>query len=57
MDGLAERAGLGKGTVFRRFRIRTGNFQALLDNDERHFQEQVLPGPPPLGPAPRPWTG
>ena len=24
MDGLAERAGLGKGTVFRRFRTRAG---------------------------------
>jgi AcrR family transcriptional regulator len=28
MDGLAERAGLGKGTVFRRFRTRAGIFQA-----------------------------
>src|SRR5436190_2152617 len=51
MDGLAERAGLGKGTVFRRFRTRAGIFQALLDDDERHFQEQVLSGPPPLGPG------
>jgi len=37
MDGLAERAGLGKGTVFRRFRTRAGIFQALLDDDERDF--------------------
>src|SRR5215467_7841021 len=51
MDGLAERAGLGKGTVFRRFRTRAGIFQALLDDDERDFQEQVLSGPPPLGPG------
>jgi polyketide synthase 12 len=51
MDGLAERAGLGKGTVFRRFRTRAGIFQALLDDDERGFQEQVLSGPPPLGPG------
>jgi AcrR family transcriptional regulator len=51
MDGLAERAGLGKGTVFRRFGTRAGIFQALLDADERHFQEQVLRGPPPLGPG------
>jgi AcrR family transcriptional regulator len=51
MDGLAERAGLGKGTVFRRFGTRAGIFQALLDDDERHFQEQVLYGPPPLGPG------
>src|SRR6516164_1784221 len=51
MDGLAERAGLGKGTVFRRFGTRAGIFQALLDDDERAFQEKVLSGPPPLGPG------
>jgi AcrR family transcriptional regulator len=51
MDGLAERAGLGKGTVFRRFGTRAGIFQALLDDDERDFQEHVLSGPPPLGPG------
>jgi AcrR family transcriptional regulator len=51
MDGLAERACLGKGTVFRRFGTRAGIFQALLDDDERAFQEQVLSGPPPLGPG------
>jgi len=51
MDGLAARAGLGKGTVFRRFGTRAGIFQALLDDDERAFQEQVLSGPPPLGPG------
>ena len=51
MDGLAERAGLGKGTVFRRFGSRAGIFQALLDDDERDFQGQVLAGPPPLGPG------
>ena len=51
MDGLAERAGLGKGTVFRRFGTRAGIFRALLDDAERDFQEQVLSGPPPLGPG------
>jgi polyketide synthase 12 len=54
MDGLAERAGLGKGTVFRRFGTRAGIFQALLDDDERAFQQQVLSGPPPLGPGATP---
>jgi AcrR family transcriptional regulator len=54
MDGLAERAGLGKGTVFRRFGTRAGIFQALLDDDERAFQEQVMSGPPPLGPGAAP---
>jgi polyketide synthase 12 len=54
MDALAERAGLGKGTVFRRFGTRAGIFQALLDEDERDFQQQVLSGPPPLGPGAAP---
>src|ERR1700678_2215446 len=54
MDGLAERAGLGKGTVFRRFGTRAGIFQALLDDDERECQQRVLPGPPPLGPGAAP---
>jgi AcrR family transcriptional regulator len=51
MDALAERSGLGKGTVFRRFGTRAGIFQALLDDGERGLQEQVLSGPPPLGPG------
>ena len=54
MDGLAERAALGKGTVFRRFGTRAGIFQALLDDDERDFQQRVLSGPPPLGPGAAP---
>jgi AcrR family transcriptional regulator len=54
MDALADRAGLGKGTVFRRFGTRAGIFQALLDDDERDFQRQVLSGPPPLGPGAAP---
>ncbi|GAD86955.1 TetR/AcrR family transcriptional regulator [Nocardia asteroides NBRC 15531] len=51
MDGLAERAGLGKGTVYRRFGTRAGIFHALLDADEIAFQQRVLGGPPPLGPG------
>jgi len=51
MDALAERAGVGKGTVFRRFRSRAGIFHALLDDHELLFQEKVLSGPPPLGPG------
>jgi len=54
MDALAERSGLGKGTVFRRFGTRAGIFGALLDDSERDFQEQVLAGPPPLGPGAAP---
>ncbi|WP_326796584.1 TetR/AcrR family transcriptional regulator [Streptomyces sp. NBC_01808] len=51
MDGLAEQAGVGKGTVYRRFRTRAGIFVALLDEEERGFQQRVLSGPPPLGPG------
>src|SRR3954469_25804158 len=54
MDALAERAGLGKGTVYRRFGTRAGIFHALLDEDEHAFQDQVLSGPPPLGPGAAP---
>lgn len=54
MDGLAERAQLGKGTVFRRFGSRAGIFRALLDDDERTFQHRVISGPPPLGPGASP---
>ncbi|WP_432495744.1 TetR/AcrR family transcriptional regulator [Kineococcus gypseus] len=51
MDRLAARAGVGKGTVFRRFGSRSGLFAALLDEFERSFQQEVLSGPPPLGPG------
>jgi AcrR family transcriptional regulator len=54
MDALAERAGLGKGTVFRRFGTRAGIFAALMDDDEQAFQHDVLAGPPPLGPGAAP---
>ncbi len=54
MDALAERSGLGKGTVFRRFGTRSGIFRALLDESERDFQGRVMSGPPPLGPGAEP---
>ncbi|WP_256668368.1 TetR/AcrR family transcriptional regulator [Nocardia cyriacigeorgica] len=51
MDALAKRAGVGKGTVFRRFGNRTGLMLALLDHSERKSQEAFMFGPPPLGPG------
>ncbi|WP_194396281.1 TetR/AcrR family transcriptional regulator [Microbacterium atlanticum] len=51
MDALAQRSGLGKGTVYRRFGSRAGIFLALLDERERELQAQMLSGPPPLGPG------
>jgi AcrR family transcriptional regulator len=56
MDALAAGAGLGKGTVFRRFGSRAGLFAALLDEYERDFQAACLSGPPPLGPGADPVT-
>lgn len=51
MDALAEKAGVGKGTIFRRFGSRSGLMTALLDHSERDFQQCLLSGPPPLGPG------
>lgn len=50
MDDIAAAAGVGKGTVFRRFGSRAGLMTVLLDEDERALQQAFLFGPPPLGP-------
>ncbi len=55
MDEIAAEAGVGKGTVFRRFGDRAGLALALLEESERELQGLILRGPPPLGPgAPAP---
>lgn len=51
MDKLACEAGVGKGTLFRRFGDRAGLFHALLDETERRLQEGFIRGPAPLGPG------
>jgi len=51
MDRLAERAGVGKGTVFRRFGSRAGLMLTLLNDSEADFQARFIFGPPPLGPG------
>jgi AcrR family transcriptional regulator len=51
MDMVAAEAGVGVGTVYRRFGDRTGLAYALLDDAERQFQTSFLFGPPPLGPG------
>jgi AcrR family transcriptional regulator len=50
MDDVAAAAGVGKGTLFRRFGNRAGLMMVLLDEDERASQQAFLFGPPPLGP-------
>ncbi|MFG2715078.1 TetR/AcrR family transcriptional regulator [Streptomyces goshikiensis] len=51
MDQVAAAAGVGKGTLFRRFGDKSGLAAALLDAREHVLQEAVLSGPPPLGPG------
>ncbi|MCF8571434.1 TetR/AcrR family transcriptional regulator [Gordonia sp. HY002] len=54
MDAVARAAGVGKGTVFRRFGNRTGLMHALLDHSESDLQQAMLSGPEPLGPGGHP---
>ena len=56
MDALAAEAGVGKGTLFRRFGDRARLFHALLDETEAQFQEAFIRGAPPLGPGATPLT-
>jgi AcrR family transcriptional regulator len=50
-DDIAAAAGVGKGTLFRRFGSRAGLMIVLLDEDEKVHQQAILFGPPPLGPG------
>lgn len=54
MDDVVAAAGVGKGTLFRRFGDKSGLAVALLDEQERDLQEAILNGPPPLGPDAEP---
>jgi AcrR family transcriptional regulator len=51
MDTVATEAGVGKGTLFRRFENREGLMAAVLDRSEAAWQASVLSGSPPLGPG------
>jgi AcrR family transcriptional regulator len=50
MDEIATAAGVGKGTLFRRFGSRAGLMMVLLDEDEQVSQRAFMFGPGPLGP-------
>ena len=54
LDDVVAAAGVGKGTLFRRFGDKAGLAVALLDEQERTLQEEILTGPPPLGPGASP---
>jgi AcrR family transcriptional regulator len=51
MDAIAAEAGVGKGTLFRRFGDRAGLARALLEEHTRTIQEVMIRGPAPLGPG------
>jgi AcrR family transcriptional regulator len=51
MDEVAEAAGVGKGTLFRRFGSRAALAAAVLSERERAFQDAFIRGEPPLGPG------
>jgi AcrR family transcriptional regulator len=51
MDDVARAAGVGKGTLYRRFGDRSGLAFALLNARESEFQEDCIRGAPPLGPG------
>ncbi|WP_327092264.1 TetR/AcrR family transcriptional regulator [Nonomuraea sp. NBC_01738] len=51
MADVAAASGVGVGTLYRRFGDRSGLAYALIDEQERAFQQAFLTGPPPLGPG------
>lgn len=51
MQDVAARAGVGTGTLYRRFGDRAGLALALLDEHDRTLQDAMIAGPPPLGPG------
>ncbi|MFF4507469.1 TetR/AcrR family transcriptional regulator [Streptomyces sp. NPDC001401] len=51
MHEVAQTAGVGKGTLFRRFGDRSGLLLALVGDTEAEFHEAYTFGPPPLGPG------
>lgn len=51
MDEIAEAAGVGKGTLFRRFGSRASLAAAVLSENEAALQDGFIRGAPPLGPG------
>jgi AcrR family transcriptional regulator len=54
MEGIAAAAGVGKGTLYRRYPDVASVALALLSEHERELQEKILRGRPPLGPGATP---
>jgi AcrR family transcriptional regulator len=51
VDDVAKAACVGKGTIYRRFGDRAGLAIALLGEQERSFQDELIRGRAPLGPG------
>jgi AcrR family transcriptional regulator len=51
MDQVAAEAGVGKGTLFRRFGDRAGLARAVLSEHEAKLQDALIRGAPPVGPG------
>jgi AcrR family transcriptional regulator len=51
MDDVVAAAGVGKGTLYRRFGDKSGLAAAVLDERERDLQAAILSGAAPLGPG------
>jgi AcrR family transcriptional regulator len=51
MDAVAAEAGVGKGTLFRRFGDRASLARAVLSEHEAQLQDAMIRGEPPLGPG------
>ena len=51
MREIARAAGVGVGTLYRRFGDKAGLLAAVIGEDERTLQEKILQGRPPLGPG------
>src|SRR5918997_2678262 len=51
MRAIAAEAGVGVGTLYRRFGDKLSLARSVLDTAARDLQEAVLSRPPPLGPG------
>lgn len=51
MDDVAHEAGVGKGTLYRRFGDRAALLRALVSEPEQAFQDELIRGAAPLGPG------